>query len=474
MILGGFCFGVLVGPMFGWVGEGWLVGSMGVTAVVFIIFPLWQRGEKGGSAIPSSSQTNVQTATPPNLPFERGGAGVVLVLLLSISFGVLRYNDSAIPSSTTTIADRTGQTIRIEGVIAGEVEQKLNGQQVTLKHLRVADEPVDGKLLVGMSLYPHVRYGDELQISCRPEVPQPFNGFAYDRYLASRGILATCSFPQFVDVQPAGFSIVGTLLALKSTMVDRLQFVLAEPHASFLSGLLFGGGSSLSRELQEDFSQTGTSHILAASGFNVSLFSVAFLGWILTTRLKRSRALSIAGALLVVYLIVAGAVPAVVRATIMASLVLVQQVVRREPSRLNLLLLAAAVMLLANPRILLDDPGFQLSFAATAGILFLVPLWKDRFDFLPDRFGIRESFVASLVASLCTIPIMLWHFGKVSLIAPLVNLLILPLVPYAMGFTALAMVGGFIWIPLGQWVALPALGFSMMILQLITLFGSIL
>ena len=130
-------------------------------------------------------------------------------------------------------------------------------------------------------------------------------------------------------------------------------------------------------------------------------------------------------------------------------------------------------MLLANPRILLDDPGFQLSFMATMSIIYLVPKWKDRCDFLPDRYGIRESFVASLVASICTMPIVLWHFGAISFLSPFINMLILPFVPYAMVLTAVGIVASFIWTPLARVIILPAWAFSKVILSVISIFGSI-
>lgn len=469
-ILGGFCFGVLVGPLSIEVPFAWMIGLLAVLAIVFVFtrIPSLQRGDRGGSFVTSAQAGQ----TPPNLPLARGG--VFVCILFAFLLGILRYTQSEIPSSVVTVAERTGQTIRVEGIVRGEVEQKINGQSVVLDRVRVADEPVDGKLLVRMSLYPIVQARDHIQLSCRIEQPEPFSGFAYDRFLKSKGILATCSFPQYIDVRRSTtFSFLATLLAIKRTLIDDLRAVVTEPHATFLAGLLFGGGSSLSQNLQDDFSKTGTSHILAASGFNVSLFSVAFLGWILTTNLKRRNSLIVAAALLIVYMLIAGATPSIVRATLMAGLVLVQHAVRREPYRLNMLLLAASVMLVANPRILLDDPGFQLSFIATAGILYLVPAWKDRFDFLPDRYGIRESFVASLVASVATFPITLWHFGTISLISPLVNILVLPLVPYAMVFTTAAIAASLVSTTLGQVVALPAFAFSSVMLQLITIFGSL-
>src|SRR3989338_3293775 len=110
---------------------------------------------------------------------------------------------------------------------------------------------------------------------------------------------------------------MGTILTIKSCATDTLREVLPEPHASFLSGLLFCGSTALSGDLKDDFRQTGTSHILAASGYNVSIFSITFLSFIMSTRLGRRRGLILTTILLALYVIVAGASAAVVRAGVM-------------------------------------------------------------------------------------------------------------------------------------------------------------
>lgn len=130
-------------------------------------------------------------------------------------------------------------------------------------------------------------------------------------------------------------------------------------------------------------------------------------------------------------------------------------------------------MLLANPKILLFDPGFQLSFVATFAILALTPKWQPYFSFLPKRFGLRDSFVASLAAITLTLPIVLWHFGAVSLVAPLVNFLVLPAVPYLMALGLSALAVSFINLSLAAWLALPAWVLSSLVLHVIVWYGSL-
>jgi competence protein ComEC len=397
----------------------------------------------------------------------------ILFIVAMLMLGVFRHHQALLPPNVSTVADHTNISTRVEGVIAAEVELREKSQRVVIDDIKVADQTVDGRVLVQLPLYPEVSYNDTLIFNCTLEIPEPFNGFAYDRYLASKGIFATCPFPQYVDVIDSDkFSIVGAVLSIKSFLLSKLDQLVPEPHSSFLSGLLFGGSSSLSAELKDDFSRTGTSHILAASGFNVSLFSLVFLGWILQTPLGRKRGLMLTGLLLIVYTITAGATPAVIRAAIMGLLVLIERWISRKALMLNVILFAGALMLFANPLLLLSDVGFQLSFVATTALLLYTKPLSEKLKFIPARLGLRESFSASLAAIIATLPIVIYHFGQVSLIAPIANLLILPLVPYAIGFGILALTISIVSVVAGTLFAAPAWALSLIMLWILTVLGA--
>ena len=363
--------------------------------------------------------------------------------------------------------------IRVEGAVSAQVERRVDGQRIELTSVAYVDEAKEGKLLVWASLYPQVEYGDRLVFNCRVQKPEAFEGFAYDRYLATKGIYAVCFQPQYIDVHPStSWSVVGSILTIKTFATDALREGLPEPHASFLSGLLFGGSTALSGDLKDDFRETGTSHILAASGYNVSIFSITFLSFIMSTRLGRRRGLILTTILLALYVIVAGASAAVVRAGIMGFLVVLEKWISRKAYMLNVMLLTASIMLLFNPFILYDV-GFQLSFVATIAIVTLTKPWSEHLDFVPDVIGLRQAFAGSCAAIVLTLPIVLWHFGTVSLIAPFTNLFVLPLVPYAMATTGIGLVGGTLFGPIGQYVSLPAWALSNVMLRVIEAFGSI-
>lgn len=407
---------------------------------------------------------------------------LIALFVALLLFGSWRYGQALVPPNVPTIADAAERSTRIAGTISSEVVETSTGQRVILDDLSVAalstssgssNELVDGKLQVWLDAFPPVAYGDTLTFECKSQVPEPIDGFAYDKYLRSQGVLALCFHPQSVDIMPSQGGIVATLLTTKRVIVARLRMIVPEPHASFLSGLIFGGSSTLSKDLQDDFSATGTSHILAASGFNVSLFSMVFLGFITHTVLGRRKGAYLTAALLVSYVIVAGASAAVVRAGIMGALTLVGFLIRRKPSILNVTLLALAAMLMWNPLLLLDDVGFQLSFVATAAMLGWSSKIEERCKFVPEAFELRKSFAGSLAAIIATLPIMLWHFGSVSLLSPVVNLIVLPLVPMLMAMTGLALAAGFLVPTVGTILAIPAVAVSSVILHVVSWFGSV-
>ncbi len=442
LIVGAFCVGIALGPVF-----------------LFLRYDL-------------VLAASILCASCGTLLNNRSGR-IGLFILAALFFGISRYGQS-IPIQGVEYAMATSSAIRVEGEVSAEVEHRNGGQRVVLDDVRIAGMPKEGRVLATFAAYPEISYGDSLAFNCQLSTPEPIERFRYDRYLASKDIRAICYRPQHLDViETESVSIIGSILRFKSAVIDRLQQIIPEPHAAFLSGLLFGGSSSLSSELRNDFSQTGTSHILAASGFNVSLFTAVFLGWILGTRLGRRKSLWVTTILLFGFVIMAGATPAVIRAALMASVLLVGYVVRRKASMANVLLLVAALMLAVNPLILLDDVGFQLSFVATAALIFVAPNWEKYFSFLPSSFGIREACVGSLAAIIMTLPIVIWHFGSISLVAPIINLLILPMIPFVMAVMMVALVISLISVPAATIFALPAWALSSVILHLITWFAAL-
>lgn len=387
--------------------------------------------------------------------------------------GVFRYGLSDISKQNQTMISHLGQTSRMEGMVASEVDQSVQSQTFTLSHITMAHQEVFGRLLVHAPIGPTLRYGDRVLISCIPKVPEPFNGFAYDRYLASKQVYAICDQVEWVDVLAHSNSIRGSLLQVKTWLNTKLDQLLPEPHSTFLSGLIFGGSSGLSKDIKDDFVKTGTSHILAASGYNVSLFTFVFFGWIIQTRLGRKKGALLTLLVVCAYVLMSGAQAAVVRAALLASFLLLEVFVKRQTSVVNALLLSASLMLAHNPRLLLDDIGFQLSFLSMLALLAVVPRVEPHLSFIPDRFGVRDAIVGSCCVLFVSTPLLLWQFGSLSIIAPIANIFILPIIPYLMGLTGLLLTVSLVHISFAKIVAVGVWFLSRYIMEMNTIFASL-
>ena len=348
----------------------------------------------------------------------------------------------ALWGSTSVRAPVSPGVREVVGEIRSEPEMRAHG-------IRVMVDDV----LVLLPLDEAVQYGDTVSFTCELEPPQPIETFRYDLHLSGRGVSAVCTAPHDVWVQPAKGNPIAVLLFAKEQITGRLRALVPEPHATFLAGVLFGGGDALPVELRDDFARTGTAHILAASGFNVSIFSLTLLGMLMEAPIGRRRAIVGAFILVALYVLIAGAGPAVVRAGLMAAALMLGKAIQRPPFAWNILLLAVAVMLAQNPLVLLDV-GFQLSVAATAAIMLFAQPLSRLFAFLPSMFEIREAFAGSLAAAVITAPILVWHFGSISLLAPLVNLLVLPLIAPLLWLTVVLLVVSVFSVPVAMVVAL--------------------
>jgi len=396
-------------------------------------------------------------------------AAIIFVIFL----GALRFNQSFIDPNQLSVLDYVGRETVMSGVIKGELVARESSQEAKISELKISDQEIQGDILVRLPQFQKFSVGDILEFRCQLTRPEAFNGFDYLGYLESRGVYAICYQPEELTGRGnIGWRLENSLIALRAAMINKLGQIFPEPHAAFMSGVLFGGSQGLSTDMKGDFSKTGLSHVMAASGYNVSIFSQLLLVILMRSVLGRRRALVVSSVLIVLYVFLAGGTPPVVRAGIMASTVMLGSWFRRTPHGGNLLLLSGCLMLFVSPR-LVSDVGFQLSFAATGGLMLLGSWFGDRTTFIPDVFGLRESCSASLAAISATLPIMLWHFGSTSLIAPLVNLLILLWIPYLMLLGGIALAIGWLSVPLGALMAVPASALSGFILLLVTWFGSV-
>jgi competence protein ComEC len=305
-------------------------------------------------------------------------------------------------------------------------------------------------------------YGDRVRLSGLLQPPPIVTGFDYAGYLARQGVYAVLSDPAVQSAADRGGDpVMNGLHSFRRRALKILKQLFPEPEGALLAGILLGDDSAIPKDLQQAFAQTGTSHIVAISGFNISIVAGVFM--ILTRRLpRRVPGWLVAAAGIAIYTVLVGATPSVVRAAIMGGLAILARQLGRRSHGLTALLFAGALMTAANPWTLWDV-GFQLSFAATLGLILYADPLQEGVERLLSRLGKEraralasaagEIFLMTTAAQITTLPIMLYQFQSLSLIAFAVNPLILFVQPMLMIAGGAAVLLGMVWLPAGQVIA---------------------
>jgi competence protein ComEC len=341
------------------------------------------------------------------------------------------------------------------------------------------DLKVSGLLLARVSANQTFHYGEIVRLRGALKTPPTNEDFSYRDYLAAQGIHAYMTSAK-ATILPGqdGNVFSAALYALKEKSLARVYRLFPDPESSLLAGILLGVDTGLTKELQQAFKNTGAAHIIAISGFNISIVAAIFV--ILFSRFFGPRwgaALTIVS--IAVYTILVGGDAAVVRAAIMGSLALFAKQVGRRQFALNTLFATALIMCIWNP-LFIWDVGFQLSFFATLGlILYAEPFSNVAINILERFFPssavekivqpLSEFVLLTFAAQLTTIPIMAYHFQRISLVSFIANPFILPAQPAVLILGGAAVILSFIWFPLGQlaaWVTFPFVAYSIRIVEL--------
>ena len=233
---------------------------------------------------------------------------------------------------------------------------------------------------------------------------------------------------------------------LQNKFMKKISQIFPEPHASFEAGLLVGARKGIPADLMEKFNITGLTHIIAISGYNITII-IVFVMWLLKG-VPRKIGFLVAITSIILFTLFVGASPAVVRASIMGILGLIALNYGRQNNIHITVLFSAFFMVLWNPKILWWDVGFQLSFAAVLGLIYVAPLFDKYAKKLPKAFGVREAIQMTLSAQIMALPIIIFNFERLSIIAPLANLLVIFAIPPAMLFGFIAVILSFIFTPL--------------------------
>ncbi|PKO05905.1 MAG: hypothetical protein CVU41_09795 [Chloroflexi bacterium HGW-Chloroflexi-3] len=388
----------------------------------------------------------------------------VFLLLVVLAGGGWRYTSiQQKPFTPIDIAYYNDQEkVTISGVVCSDPQHNERSVRFTFcvdRMEKPEKRDITGKVLV-VQRNGDWKYGDRVNVIGTLQAPGENEEFSYKDYLAQRGIYSLMEYPyvKWIASGQAGWVKSG-LFALRQKAYQRIQAFLPQPEAGLLSGILLGIETDIPYELEKAFQDTGTAHVVAISGFNMTILAGIFLkGFRKYLSIWWAAVLAILA--MALYTVLVGGAPAVSRAAVMSCLAMSASLIGRGQSGMYTLVLTAAIMCLFNP-LLIGDAGFQLSVTATLGLVLYADRLMNWFrslagKFLPEQVveritgPVSDYFLFTLAAQVMTLPVVLYHFERLSLTTLLANPLILPVQPLVMILGGIAVIVGLVIQPLGQ------------------------
>ncbi|MDP1689983.1 MAG: ComEC/Rec2 family competence protein [bacterium] len=396
----------------------------------------------------------------PRLAYTLG-----MIFCLFVAFGMMRSAAADTPAPEAFMRDLRHR-VQYEGVVVADPDVREKNQRIALK---VRSGEATAGMLAVMPLSADVRVGDRVRVYGKISLPQAFeteNGrtFRYDKYLEARGIRFLIQYGSIYMSEPAPwYSVPAALARVKHSFLDGLDRALPMPDSALAGGIVIGGKEGLGAELKDAFTRSGLVQIIVLSGYNVMIVAEWVMAFFALLALPRRIQFFAGGAALLLFVGIAGISATAVRAAIMAVIALYARATGRSYAASRALLFAVLLMLVWNPLYLVFDPGFGLSVAATAGIIWLAPIFERMMDFVSPSSdgGLTKSLydfwknvvATTLAAQISVLPLLLYNIGLFSLVALPANLVVNPLVPLAMAGAAIA---GVIGMTIGSFIPVVA------------------
>ena len=381
--------------------------------------------------------------------FKNKLALLTAFMLVAFLLGGARFN--FFNNSSTSLSDSIGQEVSLVGYVDNEPEVDGTSQRFVLNF-------VGNRILVTTGSYPRYKFGDPIEVKGELELPQNFDDFDYVTYLKKDGIRTILFFPKIeryggeLDLsfqQNIRLALYKNIFVVKDRFQQAVNLSMAEPNASFVNGILLGSRQNIPDELKDAFKKTGTTHILAISGYNIMIISWAVLMGLIIF-FKRRVAFWISVGVIILFVILTGASASVVRAAVMGLLLSFAHGYGRLYDQKNSIIFAGAAMIWVNPFVLVFDIGFQLSFVAVLGLIYLYPWLDYKVHKVPLWDEMKELILMTISAQVAVAPLLVYYFGGFSPVSLPTNILILPFVPVAMLFGFITGLVGMTSIQLGQ------------------------
>ena len=385
--------------------------------------------------------------------WERRKIAIAGFCVLFLVFGAFWHKNAELKAFNNELKNCHNQELVLTGIVDSEPDLREKSAKLKVKSEKLE---INGELffvsryvLVTAWRYPEYRYGDKLVIAGKLETPPIFEGFNYQDYLKKDRIYSVMSFPE-IELVNSGFGnpVMEKLFSFKNKFKEISRSLIPMPQEGLLEALAFGDENNISQEWKGKLNFTGTRHIAAVSGMNTTIISVLLLNFLLSVGLWRKHAFYLSIVFLLLYILMIGAPASAVRAGIMAGLFLLCQHLGRMNASSGAVVFAAVLMLVSNPLILTLDVGFQLSFLAIIGMIYLQPVFSGMLKKLPNFnfFPLKTTLETTLSAQVFTLPILIYNFGYMPLVSPAANILIVPfLAPITILIFAFGLLGMVFW-----------------------------
>ena len=349
-----------------------------------------------------------------------------------------------------------GKQIVLKGFISDIPDKRLDKTLIIIK-----TEDPKTKILISTNVYPEYHYGDLIELVGTLTKPQNFETdlgkvFDYENYLAKRGIYYKISNPEINLISSGhGFFLKRYLFSLREVFEKKIERALPAEQAALIGGILLGDQNGLPEKTKNDFIRTGLIHIIALSGYNITIVAEMIMRMVAFLSLRKR--IFLGGLAIFLFVIMTGAQATAVRAGIMAVIALLARTLGRPFEALRALMLAGFIMFLVNP-LVIYDPSFILSILATFGLIYFTPKIKFWFSFIPKKaLGVewQELVAATTATQIFVFPYILYKIGLISILAPVTNILVLPVIPILMLLGFLTGAFGIAWQVLAFPFALP-------------------
>ncbi len=385
---------------------------------------------------------------------ERGKRNMAVVSALALcacGLGIVRMH-VAIPEGVAVLNENIGKRVVIEGVVMAEPDVRDNSVRVMIAadHFTAPSTStrVSTGVLATLPAHADIHYGERVRAFGELRAPTAFDTgqgrqFAYPHYLAAQGISYELAFAQAEGVRGAhdeGFALQAAAISTKRLFLDGIGTALPEPAAGLAGGITAGDKRSIGRELSDVFRDVGLIHVVVLSGYNITLVLA------LVERIARSapRLLQFgaSGLIVLFFILMTGGAGSAVRAGLMALVVILARMTGRVFLAGRALGLAAFLIVLWDPFDFMFDPSFQLSALATFGLVVFTPIFENRTQWIPEKYGIRDIVSSTLGTQTAVLPLLLYQNGVFPLYALPANVFALVAVPLAMLFSFIAGIAG--------------------------------